>query len=196
MPTLYIMRHGETVWNREHRMQGWSDSELTTNGVESAKRMQGRLARLSLDAIYSSPSLRTRTTAQIVRGDHLGPVQYDERIKEMNMGEWEGQTQAEINEKYPEQSFAFWNTPHTFTTVHGELFEDVRTRVALFLEAIKHVSGNILIVTHAIVIKTLLQMAKGNSLEQFWNPPFIHHSTMTYFELNEQLEYIGVVNND
>lgn len=69
MITLYITRHGETEWNTEKRMQGWSDSNLTVKGGEHAALLGNRLKEVSFDAIYSSPSKRTELTAGLIKGD-------------------------------------------------------------------------------------------------------------------------------
>ncbi len=89
MLTLYITRHGETKWNTEKRMQGWSDSSLTENGVKNAILLGNRLKDIEFDAIHTSPSQRTIITANLIKGDRKIPLIPDDQLKEINMGIWE-----------------------------------------------------------------------------------------------------------
>jgi broad specificity phosphatase PhoE len=73
MIKLYITRHGETIWNTEKRMQGWLDSNLTENGKKNAEALGERLKDIEFEAIYSSPSQRTKTTTELVKGDRAIP---------------------------------------------------------------------------------------------------------------------------
>jgi len=69
MLTLYITRHGETVWNTQKRMQGWKDSPLTETGRQNAFSLGERLAHIPFRAVYSSPSGRTKETASLICGE-------------------------------------------------------------------------------------------------------------------------------
>ncbi|KGM44664.1 histidine phosphatase family protein [Neobacillus niacini] len=185
MITLYITRHGETDWNREKRMQGWLDSNLTDNGVKNAVCLGERLKETELTAIFSSPSGRTRETASLIRGERDIPVIYDENLREIKLGQWEGKTHSSIKELYPTEFESFWNTPHLFTTVGGERFEETRARAIQVLERIKreYKSGNILIVTHSVVIKCLYSFFKNTPIETLWDPPYIHDTSLTIVEM-------------
>lgn len=185
MLTLYITRHGETVWNTQKRMQGWSDSDLTENGISNAVSLGDRMKEIKLDVIYTSPSKRTITTANLIKGEREIPIILDENLREINMGLWEGQTLSDIEQKYPIEYDAFWNTPHLYKTLNGESFAMLHKRVLNAINSIqdKHSSGNILIVTHSVVIKTLLAFFKNYPLEKLWDPPFIHDTSLTIIEL-------------
>ncbi|MEH7011674.1 histidine phosphatase family protein [Neobacillus niacini] len=187
MITLYITRHGETEWNREKRMQGWLDSNLTENGIKNAVSLGERLKDIELTAIFSSPSGRTKATTNLIRGERNIPVNYDEDLKEIKLGEWEGKTHSSIKEMYEDEFESFWNTPHQFTTVGGETFEETRERAVRVLNRIKreYKSGNILIVTHSVLIKCMYSFFKNASLETLWEPPFIHDTSLTIVEMNE-----------
>ncbi|WP_070119554.1 histidine phosphatase family protein [Bacillus marinisedimentorum] len=186
MITLYITRHGETVWNTEKRMQGWRDSELTENGIRNAVLLGDRLRDIPFDAIYSSPSTRTRSTADLIKAEKDIPVIFDENLKEINLGKWEGKTVSFIEKHYSDQFHCFWNTPHLYTAQTGENFGDLKNRVLEFLTSLRenHSSGTVLIVTHSVVIKTMLSHFKNEPLEKLWDPPFIHDTSLTIVELN------------
>jgi len=187
MITLYITRHGETVWNTEKRMQGWSDSKLTENGERNAESLGNRLKDTHFSAIYSSPSDRTKRTSDLIRGTRDIPIFYDNNLKEINMGEWEGNTLSSIKENYPSEFDAFWNTPHQFTPIGGEAFEEVKDRTVEFIDHIRknHESGNVLAVSHSIVIKCMFSIFKNLNTEDIWAPPYIHDTSLSIVELDQ-----------
>jgi probable phosphoglycerate mutase len=187
MITLYITRHGETEWNKEKRMQGWLDSNLTESGIKNAVSLGERLKETEFTAIYSSPSGRTKATTSLIRGERDIPVIYDENLKEIKLGQWEGRTHASIKEMYQTEFESFWNTPLQYTSVGGETFEETRARASQVLDRIKreYKSGNMLIVTHSVVIKCLFSFFKNSSIETLWDPPYIHDTSLTIVEMNE-----------
>ncbi len=180
MVKLYITRHGETQWNREKRMQGWKDSDLTPEGEGDSLALAQVLKRVSFEAVYSSPSGRARKTAELLVDDAL--ITFDEDLREIGMGDWEGRTQDEVRNADPERFHTFWNNPHVYETETGETFNQVMDRVASFLEKVQVHKGTILVVTHSIFIKALLAYVKELPLDQLWSPPFIHATSLTVIE--------------
>jgi broad specificity phosphatase PhoE len=149
MLTLYITRHGETEWNTQKRMQGWSDSELTENGKKNAKCLGARLKDINLTTIYSSPSNRTIKTAKLISSARNIPIIINDNLKEIKMGEWEGKTISYLEQTYPNEYFSFWNTPLLYKPMKGETFRDLQSRVIEALNQIQkdNSSGHVLIVT-------------------------------------------------
>jgi probable phosphoglycerate mutase len=191
--TLFITRHGQTVWNTEKRMQGWKDSHLTEDGINQAILLGKRIEKIDIDYIYTSPTGRAYNTAEIVRGKRNIPIIVDNRIREINMGKWEGMTQIEIDNLYKEEFFNFWNAPQLYEPVGGESFIQVRERVSNFIEEItkKHEGKNILIVTHTIALKSIMSYIQHTPLERFWAPPYIHPTSLTVVKIqNENKEVI------
>ena len=95
MTTLLLVRHGETDWNAEGRLQGHTDRPLTDYGRRQAQQLAEELEREEIDAIYSSDLARARETAQIV-GERLAlPVELDPELREKDWGTWEGLTAVE-----------------------------------------------------------------------------------------------------
>lgn len=137
MLTLYITRHGETIWNTQKRMQGWSDSDLTENGIKNAVDLRNRIKEIDFIAIYSSPSKRTQSTANLIKGNREISIILDDNLKEINMGEWGGNTISFIEDKYPKEYYSFWNTPHLYKSQKGEDFYDLKNRVLKFLDKVK-----------------------------------------------------------
>lgn len=139
MLTLYVTRHGETEWNIEKRLQGWKNSNLTEKGRRNAIQLANRLQNTKFDAIYSSPSKRAIQTAKIIKQQRSICLFKDDNIREIHLGEWEGQTQEQLEQQFPHEYFAFWNTPHLYTTETGETFFDIEKRVDTFLQSVaKH----------------------------------------------------------
>ncbi|UOY92309.1 histidine phosphatase family protein [Ectobacillus sp. JY-23] len=187
MLTLYITRHGETEWNVQKRMQGWLDSELTDKGINHAKSLGVRLKDIDFTAVYTSTSGRTQLTAKLICEGKDVPTIHDENLQEINVGDWEGKTHSDIQKHDPSEYDAFWNAPKQYKSVSGETFYEVWERA---LRALKRITkeqhtGNILIVTHSVVIKCLLAIFKNASIEQLWDPPYIHDTSLTMVEVDE-----------
>lgn len=179
--TIYITRHGQTVWNTEKRMQGWSDSPLTELGIQQAKWLGERLKDTKLDVIYSSPINRALSTANIMNSKRNIPLYTDLRLKEINMGIWEGLTQDEIQESYSKELYNFWNVPQLYKPYDGETFYEIRQRTEEFIKEIisKNIGKDILIVTHTITLKAIMSFFQNTLIEDFWGPPFIHPTSLT-----------------
>ena len=99
MATVLLARHGETDWNRDHRWQGHTGPPLNATGRQQAVILAASLTQV-VDAIYSSDTERARETAEIVAAHIGGSVSTDERLREVNFGEWEGLTRHEIDTHY------------------------------------------------------------------------------------------------
>ncbi|WP_433747510.1 histidine phosphatase family protein [Falsibacillus pallidus] len=187
MLKLFVTRHGETVWNTEKRLQGWKDSDLTAKGMANAESLASRLKEVEFAAIYSSPSIRTVRTTEIIKGEREQEILTDENLREIHLGNWEGQTYDVLEKQHPAEFHAFWNTPHLYTSNSGESFYQLQERVQEFLKRIKaeHARGTILVVTHSVFIKALLAHCRSKSIEQLWDPPFIHDTSLTVIEMQD-----------
>ncbi len=157
-PPLYILRHGQTVWNVEGRLQGHLDSDLTPLGLAQASAQASILSRLPLPEgtqFWCSPLGRTRRTAEIALADH-GPVQFDDRLREINAGTWEGRLRSEIQpgvsatEKLPFKMFA--DAPG------GEGLDGLQTRLEAFLADLR---APAVIVSHGVAISVLRGLVLG-----------------------------------
>ncbi len=182
---IYITRHGETQWNKEGRLQGWKNSNLTEKGIRDAKKLGYRLKDIDFDYIYSSPQERALNTAKYIRGDKNTKIITLDSLKEMGFGKWEGMESSEIETLYPIEYFNFWNKPHLYNPVEGESFDELFSRVKNTLEEIinKSVGENILIVSHGVVIKAIYSIIKKYPLEELWNSVFIENNSLTIAEV-------------
>ena len=184
---IYLTRHGETIWNTEGKMQGWKNSNLTSKGIRNAEKLGEHLSNIDFDYIYCSPLGRAKETAEHILKDRNLNVIYDNNLKEMNFGIWEGVSNSEVDLLYAEQKFNFWNQPHLYETIEGESFELLLLRVSQWFEKMKkaHINDTILVVTHTCVIKSLYSILKNLPLEEFWAPPFIYDTSLTILEVTE-----------
>ena len=181
---IYITRHGETEWNKAGKMQGWNNSNLTDKGIANAKKLGERLKGIEFDCIYSSPLGRALDTAKYIRGDKNTDIILKDSLKEMGFGCWEGVDHEEVKMLYPEQRHNFWSKPHQYKPIDGESYQELISRVSIFMEEVLKDSSshNIMIVTHAAVKKAIYSILKDIPLEEFWGPPYIHDTCLTVLE--------------
>jgi broad specificity phosphatase PhoE len=148
--TLLLVRHGETDWNAEGRLQGHTDTPLNDYGRRQAKALADELAHGPIDAVYSSDLARARETAEIL-GGRLGlPVTLDPELREKNWGSWEGLTPTERDSvEYVGES----------TEGHRE-----RTLRALHAIAERHPAERVVVVTHGGSIRRVQAAVLGMAL--------------------------------
>lgn len=189
---IYLTRHGQTEWNIERRLQGRLDSDLSTLGNENARLLGMHLSDVAFDAIYASPSGRTIKTANLIKGNQQVEIVPDADLQEVYMGNWEGQQQSEVEKQYPDEFAAFWRAPHLYHPTERESFQEVQDRAVKVLERVikKHTNGNVLLVTHTVVIKTLLAHIKEIPLEKLWDPPYIHDTCLSVIEITGGKKHI------
>ena len=139
MTRFILVRHGETDWNKEHRVQGHADAPLNGDGIAQAKSIATRLSDINVDAIFSSDVSRTRETAAIIAAGRGIEVQEMFDLRERNYGKWEGVTQAEWESTDPE-GFAHWKrAPETYVPPGGESLQQVHERT---VQAYNYISQN------------------------------------------------------
>ncbi len=149
---LFLIRHGETVWNEEGRYQGQADPPLNERGIGQARSLARRLRRRGLEVLYTSPLLRASATAEIVASALDLPVRVDDRLMEINLGKWQGRLAADIARE-DEELFHQWHTqPWAVLPPGGESLVQVRQRVYAAAEDIlgRHRGQCVGLVTHRI----------------------------------------------
>lgn len=186
MTRLYLTRHGQTVWNVEHRIQGQQDSPLTGLGKEQAKWLGDRLNDAGLDVIFSSSSGRAIRTAEIIRGTRKIPIILSDNLREISVDAWEGMVNTEVERIYPEEHRNFWHFPHRYQPVAGgESFFQLYSRLSNEVEKIisNYTGKNILIVTHATALKTLMAYFENKELKDLWTGPFMKPTCLNLVEI-------------
>ena len=177
MTTLHLIRHGETNWNAEGRIQGQMESVLTDLGRQQASELQKRLLDYSFDRVYCSSSVRARQTTAIALGHHPHPVTYRDDLREIFLARWEGFLYAEIEASDPEAIHAFRNEPHKFDVEGAETFHALQQRALAAVDAIiRECRGQeVAIISHGAWIKSVLSHYEGRPLSRFWEPPRMHN---------------------
>jgi broad specificity phosphatase PhoE len=125
-PSLLIVRHGETAWNRERRVMGSLDVPLTERGREQCARAAELIARFGIDRIVTSPLVRARESADIIARALGLTVTEDQDLEEVRFGRWEGKTYEEIADDPEYRAFA--SDPVGNRTPGGETIVDVQRR--------------------------------------------------------------------
>lgn len=187
---LHLIRHGQTNWNEERRVQGQSESKLTELGKQQALELKERLLVFDFDAIYCSPSLRTRETAARLFPDFENRIEYLDSLREIDLGPWEGQLHDDIAKASPQDHESFWKYPHLFNIPGAETFFQLQRRG---LQSIQQIAVNskgehIAIVSHGAIIKSILCHYENRELERLWEPPHMHNCAHSILELNPEAQ--------
>ena len=170
MGRLLIVRHGETSWNAEGRIQGHSDTVLSEHGVRQARAAANRLADTAIDAAYSSDLVRAAETARIVLEGHDTPVVLTDQLRERYYGVFEGLTVEERSSQYPELFAASLVKDLDFAPTGGESALKTLYRMTAFVKEIKdkHLNDTVLLVGHGGSLRSLILAVMDFPPEATW----------------------------
>lgn len=163
---LYLIRHGETAWNVERRMQGHGGVGLNEVGRRQAEQVARSLDGTSFVALYTSDLLRAYETAQII-GEWMSlDPQPDPRLRERDQGEWEGMSRDDIERLYPDIMRRMQIDPSGVAPPGGENFSQLAQRVTGALDEItaRHPGQRVLVVSHGLAIGVARAVAEGQPL--------------------------------
>ena len=174
---LYIMRHGETEWNRQGRLQGSVDIPLNENGIALAKKTREGLKaeQICFDMVFTSPYQRAEKTAEIIIDGGDIPLIREPRIREMNFGKYEGVKVRELdtNPAYKAFNKCFEDPVHYQCEDDAESYEQVFARVDSFLKdtilPLADSCENVLVVCHGAVIRAFISIIKCMPLSEYWS---------------------------
>lgn len=172
MKTLYIVRHGETDWNKMGKYQGITDIPLNENGLNQAKACGNALKDVTFDRILSSDLSRALVTAETIRGDRTTPITVDKRLRELNFGDWEAMLFSDIEARWPGLIDEMYLRPHLVKVPNGESFKDLQDRAWAGLEEFLNANDEeetLLIACHGGTIRTLLCKLLDISISHCWN---------------------------
>lgn len=167
---LILVRHGETEWNRDGRIQGQLDVVLSEVGRAQAKRLAKRLAGEELAAVYTSDLARASETAAIVAEPHgLTPVLV-RQLREVCLGVWQGLTMAEVQERYAENYTAWRADSIVNPPLSGECFAEVADRGERAVREIatRHAGETTVVVAHGGTTKAVVCRLLEVDLAQRW----------------------------
>ena len=158
MTRLLIVRHAESAFNDQNRIQGHQDSRLTFKGLYQAQHLARKIKKIKIDKIYSSDLGRAyATTLEITRHTKL-PIVRDPLLREIHLGDWEGMTHEEVDKLYDKGYQKWLKKPSSIKIPKGEGIEHFKKRVVGRVRSIARVNcgKSVLIVTHGGVITALL----------------------------------------
>jgi alpha-ribazole phosphatase len=199
---FFLVRHGETIWNRQRKYQGQSDIPLTDEGRIQARTLSERLKDEKIDVIYASNLDRTIETAEIIAKNHGRKVLTAPLMRELSFGIWEGMTYDEIIQKWPQEFEKWQDDPYNEKPPEGETLTELCERVSKFLmeAANKHPDSRILVVSHAGPIRAVLSVLLNLKQDFFWKFK-ISNTSLTIIEydglkrLSESDAFIVTVND-
>lgn len=166
---LYVLRHGQTAFSRENAFCGSLDPELTSAGLEMAQAFAAAYRSTPWTAIFCSPMLRTKATAEPLC-EALGmELELRDGLKEINYGKWEGQSVETVSRDYHDDYIRWSADPAWYPPTGGELAVAIASRAMFVVEEIKHrySTGNILIVSHKATIRIMLCNLLGIDVGRF-----------------------------
>jgi broad specificity phosphatase PhoE len=170
MAKLILARHGETMWNVEKVFRGRADVNLDEVGIKQAELLGKYLSNWELEAIYSSPVKRALDTANIVARYQKVAARIAEGLTDFDFGEWQSLPEQEVKRLYPAILNEWHNNPDKVKMPGGESLEDVRRRaVEVVNDVLSRHQGNVLLVSHRVVIKVLICYLLGLDNSHFRN---------------------------
>lgn len=166
---LYMMRHGQTDWNKKHLYQGRTDIPLNENGRYVAQLTHEGMKNIPFDVAFCSPLCRAKETAEIVLSGRNVPLYEDERIIEMSFGPYEATDMRIMDERMK----IFFEHPDQYDVPEGaESFEEVLEREGDFLKELigkqEYKDSTILIATHGAALRGLICAMKESGVARFW----------------------------
>jgi broad specificity phosphatase PhoE len=183
MPTILLVRHGETDWNRSGRIMGIRPVPLNQNGLTQAARLALQLTALPEPALYSSPVVRARQTADILASTLRVPVIEEPGLSEIGVGEWEGRYWNEFDGNPARVDF--YRLPQEARPPGGETLSEVQQRAIAAVErALSRMqAGSAVVVTHADVIRAIVAHYLETDLQTMRHMQ-IGHASVTALTIN------------
>jgi broad specificity phosphatase PhoE len=187
---LILTRHGETEENLAGIIQGHLPGKLSKNGISQAKKVALRLKDERIDYIYSSDLARAADTAKEIARYHPNvPIKYVKELRERNHGEFEGKKRSEVEYTYIDS--------HESGPRGGESHKALFDRANAFLHEVlsKHIDDNILFVGHGTINKAMIAAITGKSHTEFVSMEHQHNTSISIFEIDENIKHrIHVLN--
>lgn len=170
MTKIFLIRHGETEWNKLGRLQGNSDVSLSPEGIRQAQLMAAYVPFNHIDAVYASDLQRASDTAKILAAKFNLPVTTMPGLRETNFGDWEGRVISGLLEELPEDFGNFFIKPDKVKPPNGETFLECQARVENAMDEIiaEHDGQRIIVVCHGAAIRLLICAALEIRIRKMW----------------------------
>jgi broad specificity phosphatase PhoE len=174
---LILIRHGETYWNHERRVQGGdSDIELNDTGLEQARKLAAFLDNEPIAAILSSPLQRAIATAEVIASNHQLPVEVDQGLRELKVGELEGMSVSNLSTTFSQFLMQWWQEGGPMKLPNGESLVELQQRAWKAVERLleKHETNpehsaktTVIVVSHYFVTLAIILKALNLPLDCF-----------------------------
>jgi probable phosphoglycerate mutase len=192
---IFLVRHAESTWNSQKKIQGQKDPPLSAYGEREAKLVGKRFKELTFDEVCSSPLKRARETARAIIGKKV-EISVDDDLREINLGKWEGKTLAQIRRQSGEKFDRWAVRPDRIPIPGGEDFKAFVRRVKKIMRRIekKNPDGNVLIVSHGGVISTYVTVVLNIKPVDVWCVT-VKNASVTIVEVKDGLRRLVTFND-
>ena len=187
---VYLVRHGETEWNRRGKIQGQADIPLNEKGEALAFLTGQKMKDIPFKRIYTSPLSRARRTAELISGQRGLPLMEDSRLLEISYGNREGQLLALIH-RLPFlrlHRYFFYSSAYV-PPKGGETYDDLRKRCREFLEQelkpLEEQMDHVLVCGHGALIREMVCIIDGIAPDAFWKGPVQKNCAVTVLSLEQ-----------
>ncbi|MBU2562994.1 MAG: alpha-ribazole phosphatase [Actinobacteria bacterium] len=193
---LFLIRHGQTLWNREGRYQGDMDIGLTSLGIRQAKLAAKYLSKVNFSNVYSSPLKRAVDTANIINEGRNLKIIVRENLKEMHFGKWEGMKFHQINKKFSNDYQKWLSDPYNNCPTGGESFKKLEGRTTVEIDDIVNENedgSSVAVITHGGVILSLLVHWLQIPLSR-WKSIIQRQGAINIVVIDKDFPYISTIN--
>lgn len=191
---LILIRHGETLWNRENRIQGHTDVELSDLGRLQVEKLSLSLKKERIEAIFSSPLRRAYETAQAIARFHNLNISIEENLRELNHGDFESLTLQDLKEQHESFLKKWKEDPASVVMPNGESLFQVQERVWETIKTIIHSEKDTLVVSHGMALMTLLCKIQNLSLSK-GREVFVTMASKTVVQFDDGKGVITIFND-
>lgn len=184
---IHFVRHGETDWNADGRLQGHSPSRLSAKGQAEARTLANKLPPQFRNwPVYASDLQRTVETARLLYDGECPHLITSPLLREIALGRWQGRLKDEVQADEPELYQRFKRQASQFSIDGGESFRDVQQRGLQFLQQLRETehADEVLVVSHRGLIKSVLSYYENRSLDDIWDEPTIPNCSISTIEMN------------
>lgn len=194
MKEIILVRHGQIDHNTDGRYCGWTNPDLNSMGKIQAKQLRDKLRNEKIDIIYTSDLMRCVETTKVINQIHNADIIKDERLREINFGQWEDKTYEYIGKKYPQLVKDWMIEGLGFTMPEGENIFQLIDRGMSVIEDIKSTNAEkILIVTHSGIIRGILAIVIAENIGAYWKYK-ISNCGITRIELEDDYSILVSMN--
>ena len=193
---IFLIRHGQTIWNEEGRYQGKKDIELTRLGIGQAKLAARYLSKVNFSNIYSSPLKRTLETANIINKKKGLDIIIRDDLAELSFGKWEGLKFNQISKKFHDDYYKWLEDPYTNPPTDGESFSQLSKRTTSEIEKIINENkdgSDIAVISHGGVILSLLVHWLKIPLSR-WKSIIQRQGAINIVVIDKGFPYISAIN--